>query len=98
MAVIQEIGHALYEDGRPAQWLGQPVGNSRGMTLHESQSLLLEMQAARSEEFIRFILPTIKRLLDGSGSDGGSAVVCSCATGKQRYNAGVRQGRYHTTV
>ncbi len=68
MAVIHETGHALYEDGRPAQWLGQPVGNSRGMTLHESQSLLLEMQAARSEEFIHFILPTIKRLLDGSGS------------------------------
>ena len=68
MAVIHETGHALYEDGRPAQWRGQPVGNSRGMTLHESQSLLLEMQAARSEEFIRFILPTIQRLLGGAGA------------------------------
>lgn len=68
MAVIHETGHALYEDGRPAQWRGQPVGNSRGMTLHESQSLLLEMQAARSEEFIRFILPTIQRLLGGTGA------------------------------
>ena len=67
MAVIHETGHALYEDGRPAQWLGQPVGNSRGMTLHESQSLLLEMQAARSEEFIRFLVPTIKRALGGEG-------------------------------
>jgi len=62
-----ETGHALYEDGRPAQWLGQPVGNSRGMTLHESQSLLLEMQAARSEEFVRFLVPTIKRVLGGEG-------------------------------
>jgi len=67
MAVIHETGHALYEDGRPPQWLGQPVGNSRGMTLHESQSLLLEMQAARSEEFIRFLLPIIQRVLGGSG-------------------------------
>jgi carboxypeptidase Taq len=67
MAVIHETGHALYEDGRPAKWRGQPVGNSRGMTLHESQSLLLEMQAARSEEFVRFILPTIKRVLGGAG-------------------------------
>lgn len=67
MAVIHETGHALYEDGRPAQWLGQPVGNSRGMTLHESQSLLLEMQAARSEEFVRFLVPTIKRVLGGEG-------------------------------
>ncbi|MEZ5571284.1 MAG: carboxypeptidase M32 [Halioglobus sp.] len=67
MAVIHETGHALYEDGRPAQWLGQPVGRSRGMTLHESQSLLLEMQAARSTEFIRFITPTLKRILGGQG-------------------------------
>lgn len=67
MAVIHETGHALYEDGRPPEWLGQPVGNSRGMTLHESQSLLLEMQASRSEPFIRFLVPTIKRALGGEG-------------------------------
>jgi carboxypeptidase Taq len=67
MAIIHETGHALYEDGRPAQWLGQPVGNSRGMTLHESQSLLLEMQAARSEEFIHFLSPLVKRMLNGQG-------------------------------
>ncbi len=69
MAVIHETGHALYEDGRPTEWLGQPVGNSRGMTLHESQSLLLEMQAARSEEFIRFLAPVIKRILGGEGPE-----------------------------
>ncbi len=67
MAVIHETGHALYEDGRPPQWLGQPVGHCRGMTLHESQSLLLEMQAARSEGFIRFLVPTMKRILGGTG-------------------------------
>jgi carboxypeptidase Taq len=67
MAVIHETGHALYEDGRPRQWLGQPVGHSRGMTLHESQSLLLEMQAARSEDFIRFLAPLVKRALGGAG-------------------------------
>ncbi len=67
MAVIHETGHALYEDGRPPQWRGQPVGNSRGMTLHESQSLLLEMQAARSEEFIRYLAPVMKRHMAGDG-------------------------------
>ncbi|MEZ5502469.1 MAG: carboxypeptidase M32 [Halioglobus sp.] len=67
MAVIHETGHALYEDGLPRQWRGQPVGNHRGMTLHESQSLLLEMQASRSAEFIRFIVPTIRRILGGEG-------------------------------
>ncbi|MEM8662011.1 MAG: carboxypeptidase M32, partial [Pseudomonadota bacterium] len=67
MAVIHETGHALYEDGRPQQWLGQPVGDSRGMTLHESQSLLLEMQASRSEKFIRYLVPVMQRVLGGNG-------------------------------
>ncbi|MCP5131819.1 MAG: carboxypeptidase M32 [Pseudomonadales bacterium] len=67
MAVIHETGHALYENGLPHQWRGQPVGAARGMTLHESQSLLLEMQASRSEEFVRFLVPTIKRILGGTG-------------------------------
>jgi carboxypeptidase Taq len=67
MAVIHEVGHALYEDGLPARWRGQPVGESRGMTLHESQSLLLEMQASRSEEFIRFLAPRARDILGGAG-------------------------------
>lgn len=67
MAVIHETGHALYQDGLPRQWRGQPVGNHRGMTLHESQSLLLEMQAARSDEFIGFVAPTVRAELGGKG-------------------------------
>jgi carboxypeptidase Taq len=67
MAVIHETGHALYEDGLPADWATQPVGKSRGMTLHESQSLLLEMQAARSAEAIAFLVPVIRRILGGQG-------------------------------
>ena len=67
MAVIHETGHALYQDGLPTEWRGQPVGDHRGMTVHESQSLLLEMQAARSEEFIRFLAPILRERFDGSG-------------------------------
>ena len=37
------------------------------MTLHESQSLLLEMQAARSDEFISFLAPKAREILGGSG-------------------------------
>lgn len=58
-AVVHETGHALYENGLPKEWRGQPVGNAQGMTLHESQSLLLEMQAGRTEEFIGFISPML---------------------------------------
>ena len=46
---------------------GGSPGHCRGMTLHESQSLLLEMQAARSEGFIRFLAPTMQRILGGAG-------------------------------
>ena len=52
LGVIHETGHALYEMGLPRAWVRQPVGQPAGMGLHESQSLLMEMQAARSPEFL----------------------------------------------
>ncbi|MGI9462469.1 MAG: carboxypeptidase M32, partial [Aestuariivirgaceae bacterium] len=55
MAVIHETGHSQYERSLPQDWLEQPVGRARGMTMHESQSLLFEMQAARSPEFITYL-------------------------------------------
>lgn len=67
MAVIHETGHAQYERGLPKAWRGQPVGSSRGMAMHESQSLLFEMLAARSPEFIGHIAPTLRDMFGGSG-------------------------------
>ena len=64
-AVLHETGHALYEQGLPAAWRGQPVGDSRGMALHESQSLIMEMQVCRSRAFLDFAAPTIQRCLLG---------------------------------
>ncbi len=55
MGVLHETGHALYEAGLPRRWLGQPVGEARGMAVHESQSLLIEMQACRSPAFIAYL-------------------------------------------
>jgi carboxypeptidase Taq len=59
MGVLHETGHALYEQGRPSAWVTQPVGQARGMTLHESQSLLIEMQACRSPEFLAYLSPLL---------------------------------------
>ncbi|RDJ26896.1 carboxypeptidase M32 [Bosea caraganae] len=67
MGVLHETGHALYEQGRPQAWLSQPVGHARGMSLHESQSLLVEMQACRSREFIGFAAPKMLEAFGGSG-------------------------------
>jgi carboxypeptidase Taq len=55
LGVIHETGHALYEMGLPRAWARQPVGTAPGMGLHESQSLLMEMQAARSPEFLGWL-------------------------------------------
>ncbi len=67
MAVLHETGHAMYERGLPADWRLQPVGLARGMSLHESQSLLVEMQACRSREFIAFAQPLIREAFGGEG-------------------------------
>ena len=67
-AVLHETGHALYEQGLPPAWRGQPVGGSRGMALHESQSLSMEMQVCRSRAFLDFAAPTIQRCLLGAAT------------------------------
>ena len=68
MGVLHETGHALYERSRPAAWRYQPVGEARGMSVHESQSLLVEMQACRSREFIGFLAPLAREALGGRGA------------------------------
>ena len=66
-AVLHETGHALYAQGLPADWQQQPVGESLGMMLHESQSLFVEMQVCRNEAFLEFALPLIKACLKVDG-------------------------------
>ena len=67
MGVMHETGHALYEQNRPAEWLGQPVSEARGMSLHESQSLIIEMQACRSRAFLEFAAPVMRDCFGGTG-------------------------------
>lgn len=74
MAVLHETGHALYEMGLPRAWRHQPVGNARGMALHESQSLVVEMQACRSPAFLRFLAGELARTFTGSRFDADDLV------------------------
>ncbi|MGE4371705.1 MAG: carboxypeptidase M32 [Xanthobacter sp.] len=67
MGVLHETGHALYEQGRPAAYIDQPVGQARSMSVHESQSLLMEMQACRSPQFLTFAAPRMRAAFSGSG-------------------------------
>lgn len=60
MSVIHETGHGFYEQNLPQRWAHWPVGRSRGMMVHESQSLFFEMQIGRSREFAKFLMPLLK--------------------------------------
>jgi carboxypeptidase Taq len=70
MAVLHETGHAMYEQGLPREWRGLPVGDAAGMAVHESQSLLMEMQVCRGREFLGYAAPIIREHL---GADATSA-------------------------
>ncbi|WEK05546.1 MAG: carboxypeptidase M32 [Candidatus Devosia phytovorans] len=63
MGVLHETGHALYEQGLPKDWSHWPLGKARGMGIHESQSLFVEMQLSRSPEFWEFALPLVHQHL-----------------------------------
>jgi carboxypeptidase Taq len=69
MGVLHETGHALYEKNLPKDWRRQPVGLARGMDVHESQSLLIEMQACRSREFLSFAVPLMKKAFNLNGPE-----------------------------
>ena len=68
LGVLHETGHALYERGLPEGFARQPVGESAGMAAHESQSLIIEMQACRSDAFLRFLGPELHRLYGGDAA------------------------------
>ena len=59
MGVLHETGHALYEAGLPREFARQPVGQAAGMGAHESQSLIIEMQAARSDAYLTYLGPVL---------------------------------------
>lgn len=69
MAVVHETGHAMYEQGRPKGLSGQPVTNARSAGVHESQSLMMEMQIGRSRQFLGFIAPIIRDVFSVSDSE-----------------------------
>ncbi|MDH5750008.1 MAG: carboxypeptidase M32, partial [Rhodospirillales bacterium] len=72
MGVVHETGHAMYERGLPEKWRRQPVGEARGMSMHESQSLLIEMQVCRSSDFLSFAAPHMREAFKGSGPAWGA--------------------------
>mgnify|MGYP006091602663 CR=1 FL=1 len=70
--VMHETGHAMYELGLPKEWQHQPAGRSRGMAMHESQSLLIEMQITRSKAFKKFLSNFLQKSFKLNGKEWSS--------------------------
>ena len=49
----------------PQDWARQPVGEAAGMAAHESQSLIVEMQACRSDAFLSWLGPELHAAFGG---------------------------------
>jgi carboxypeptidase Taq len=60
MATVHEFGHATYTLGLPREEYGTPLGESRDMTVHESQSRLWENHVGRSQPFWERFLPKVQ--------------------------------------
>ena len=68
LGVLHETGHALYERGLPGAYARQPVGEAAGMAAHESQSLIVEMQACRSDAYLAALGPTLHAAFGGDAA------------------------------
>ncbi|MGM0448432.1 MAG: carboxypeptidase M32 [Methanobacteriota archaeon] len=59
-STVHEFGHAQYNLGLPREQFGTPLGESRDLSVHESQSRLWENHVGRSEAFWQEFLPVFK--------------------------------------
>jgi carboxypeptidase Taq len=58
--VLHEFGHTAYTHGLPQEHYGDPIGEPRGLGVHESQSRFFENHVGRSQAFWEYFLPTVK--------------------------------------
>ncbi len=58
--VLHEFGHTAYTHGLPQEHYGDPIGEPRGLGVHESQSRFFENHVGRTEAFWEYFLPTVQ--------------------------------------
>lgn len=59
---IHEGGHALYEQGLPAEQYGMPCGSAASLAIHESQSRLWENMVGRGRPFWAYHFPVLQQI------------------------------------
>src|SRR5207302_7078938 len=66
---LHEAGHALYEQGLPAEHFGTPLGTAASFGIHESQSRLWENQVGRGRPFWEHFYPRLRQTFPGTLTD-----------------------------
>jgi len=59
-STIHEFGHTAYAHGLPQEHYGTPLGEPRGIGIHESQSRFFENHVGRTEAFWEYFMPTVR--------------------------------------
>ncbi len=62
---VHEGGHALYEQGLPAEFHRTPLADAPSLGIHESQSRFWENIIGRSHPFLRHYLPRLREIFPG---------------------------------
>ena len=63
-----------YQAQLPSEYRDDLVGQAAGMTVHESQSLLLEMQVCRSMDFFQWVVPQLRDVLLADRPEHAAAI------------------------
>lgn len=61
LSTAHEGGHALYEQNIDSRLRGTPLATGTSLGIHESQSRIYENNFCKSEEFVKFLLPKLKK-------------------------------------
>jgi carboxypeptidase Taq len=67
--VLHETGHAMYEQGLPAEHFGTPLGGACSFGIHESQSRLWENQVGRGRPFWEHFFPRLRQTFPTAVAD-----------------------------
>lgn len=69
LSTIHEAGHALYEQGLPAENFGTPLAEAASVGIHESQSRIWELMVGSSSEFWQNFYPKLQEKFSGQLED-----------------------------